>query len=673
MFSDAGKPARPARGTLWALALLLCLPGSRSVVARSYAYVQPGTPLSYCPGSSPPAGDWTALGFTPGSAWIDSQAGFGIGYGDGDDVTVLTDMQGSYLTVYVRSTFTVGAEISALSHLALSVRYDDGFVAYLNGTEVGRANLPSGAVGPDTAASGHEVTDGDALISLDPALLVSGQNVLAVEVHNASMGSSDLSLIPTLWGYDVPPPDAEITLGPFLQQVGRRTALVVWETDQAAPSEVAYGLSADALVETAVGASDAVHHEVEIPGLLPGQALYFQVVSAHMPSPMGQIWPETDAAEPFRFVLYGDTRSDHTAHGEVVALMLDQAPAFTVNTGDLVADGADESAWAWFFAVEAPLLRSVPLYPTLGNHEGSGDRYMELFSVPDDSPGGERYYAFHYATVGIAVLDLYGSDFGPGSDQATWLESTLAGWQDDPQVHLRIVALHHGPYDSGSHGSNLSVRSDLVPLFEAQGVDLVVSGHDHDYERSTVNGVKYVVTGGGGAPLYGVSGDWWTEVSESVHHALLVEVEGPRATVTAYRTDGTVLDQFDLGEDGTECSAPSAATDCASRTPGTCLSDEDGAWSCVHGTCIWSCTASAPITPDAGLSDASVSDAGASPDGSGLDDAGPVADAGGPGESEAGCGCQSTRAPVFEFELPFVLAILGWVLWTAKRRPLALR
>ncbi|MFH2007608.1 MAG: metallophosphoesterase [bacterium] len=637
----------------FAVAALVLAASAWSVPARatSYVYVSEGYPLSYLPGTGPPDALWTEPDFVPGGQWVDSPSGFGIGYGDGDDNTVLSGMQNSYVTVYVRATFTAGLEIGALTHLELGAWFDDGFVAYLNGVEIARSSVPAGALAFDTTANvGHEATDGEVVFSVDPGLLLPGDNVLAVEVHNVDPGSSDLSFIPTLWGYDSPPEDAEITVGPYLQRLGRRGVFVCWETDIAAPSQISIGAgqNPDQVLEDP---TETTRHEFAVSGLFPAQTYSYRVESARLPSATGVFHTETDAADPYRFVVYGDTRSNHDDHRSVVDRIVAEAPAFLVHTGDLVGDGELDTQWTTFFDVEAALLLDVPLYPTLGNHEGNGARYLELFAPPDDlSPTVENYYAYTYATTAFLIVDLYRSSFAPGSDQYNWLETTLQGFAADPAVHLRFVALHGGPYDSGPHGSNLSVRSDLVPLFEANGVDAVFSGHDHMYERSTVNGIKYVVTGGGGAPLYAVSGDWWTEVAESVLHYVVIDVEGPRASVTIRRVDGTVLDQFALGEGASDCSV---ATDCAARPTGVCEPDEDGAWVCVHSACVWNCALR--DLPDAGI--------GPTLDGGIV--VGPDSGTAPPPGDDGGCGCRHTTSGGTG---PIVVALLLGLCWLARRR-----
>ena len=91
------------------------------------------------------------------------------------------------------------------------------------------------------------------------------------------------------------------------------------------------------------------------------------------------------------------------------------------------------------------------------------------------------------------------SDYEPGSKQYQFLKRDLAGTSRP----FKVFFGHHPAYSSGSHGSTKKMQEYLQPLFEENGVQLVFAGHDHDYERTIVNGITYVVSGGGGAPLYG--------------------------------------------------------------------------------------------------------------------------------------------------------------------------
>jgi predicted phosphodiesterase len=393
--------------------------------------------------------------------------------------------------------------------MEFTVWFDDGFVAYLNGQEIARSNVPAGPLQCDDPATSHEASTGPMTFTVDPGLLTQGDNVFAVEVHNSSLTSSDLSMRPTLVAWDVPPPDADITRGPFLQQVDRTSVLVVWETDQAVQSTVIYG-DTSTMDRTIEDTDPKMRHVLLLPDLDPASEHFYQVQSARVPSLMGRFMTEMNRADPFRVAVYGDTRSNHNDHRAVMSQLEMEGAHIALHSGDLVGDGDIPSQYDTYFDIEAGLLLNVPQSPTLGNHERSGALYLDLFELPPNSPSPERYYWVHYSTVFYVALDMYGSAYDSGSQQFNWLETTLSDASQNSDVRHILVLLHHGPYDSGSHGSNMTVRNDLVPLFEQYGVDMVFSGHDHVYERGTVNDVKYVVTGGGGAPLYAIAGDWWT-------------------------------------------------------------------------------------------------------------------------------------------------------------------
>jgi uncharacterized protein (TIGR03382 family) len=634
----------------------ICLGVAAPAGAASYTYVSEGTPLVYFKGTVDPPADWNAP--TGGEAgWLAGGVGFGIGYGDSDDRTLLADMAGSYLTVYARAHFTVGAERTALTQIRLRARFDDGFVAYLNGVEIARSHLPAGAVSRQTPGTNHEVTDGEETFPVSPTLLVPGDNLFAVEVHNSSLTSSDLSFIPTLVGEDPAGPSARVVLGPYVQEVSRRSLVVCYETDLPVPSRVAYGVAA-ADGGVAEDAAPKTRHEVTLSGLEPGAAYRYRIQGVN-PAPAEAVArTEGDRALPLRVAVFGDTRTNHLAHALVVGRVAAEAPHLVLNTGDLV-ESSTAANWSTFFSVEAPLVSTVNLLPVLGNHEGDAVLYLQEFVLPAESPGGEKYYVRRFGLVAVVALDLYRSPFAQGSAQYAWLESTLGSLAADPDLRFIFVELHHGPYDSGSHGSNLTVRSDLVPLFERFGVAIVLSGHDHDYERSTVGGVKYVVTGGGGAPLYTVAGGSWTEVSASAYHYCILDIEGAKLHFRAVRAgEGTVLDEFRLGEGVSECAV---AAECQGRPHGACSPPDQGVWWCVASTCVWNCEVPAAPPPDGG----------AVPDGgSPLADAGPQSDGGmGPASTAGGAGCGCGAAPGGGLLAPLFLFGLLWGLRPRSRRP----
>ena len=184
---------------------------------NSYTIFQEGDAWKYFEGYSTPT-DWNALGFSD-SGWPSGPSG--IGYGDGDDATELANMRYNYLTLYMRYPFTVDVP-NEVSGLEFTVDYDDGFVAFINGQEVARRGVPEGQT-KDSTSSLHEASAGSGgnppeVIDLSAyaSYLVEGENVFAIEVHNGSLDSSDLSMIPTfvMFGGMLPPqPDIQLSKG----------------------------------------------------------------------------------------------------------------------------------------------------------------------------------------------------------------------------------------------------------------------------------------------------------------------------------------------------------------------------------------------------------------------------------------------------------------------------
>lgn len=158
-----------------------------------------------------PTTGWTQIAFDD-AVWLDGATG--IGYGDGDDATVLNDMRNNYLSVYLRRHFTLDNPAD-FENLILEVAYDDGFVAYLNGTEVARSETMDGQGEPPAynrgTDGGHEVSEGVELFNLTrfAGLLQAGDNVLSIQVHNTSLSSSDLSMLPRLISREILPGSVE--------------------------------------------------------------------------------------------------------------------------------------------------------------------------------------------------------------------------------------------------------------------------------------------------------------------------------------------------------------------------------------------------------------------------------------------------------------------------------
>ena len=187
----------------------------------------------------------------------------------------------------------------------------------------------------------------------------------------------------------------------------------------------------------------------------------------------------------------------------------------------------------------------VPVFVAIGNHEGDASWFYYYHSYP----APEDYYAFSYGNSFFVMVDT-NKDYRPGSPQYTWLVETLASPEAQGAQWL-FVTHHHAAYTEGwnpcDYDGDQDVRDIIVPLMETFGVDAVFSGHTHGYERGYLNGVYYIISGGGGGALDHFCKDWpHIAVSEYVHHYVTVDIDGPSLTLNAHRYDGSVFDSVSI-------------------------------------------------------------------------------------------------------------------------------
>lgn len=181
-------------------------------------------------------------------------------------------------------------------------------------------------------------------------------------------------------------------------------------------------------------------------------------------------------------------------------------------------------------------------FPTLGNHDWYSERarpYLEYFSLP----GNERYYAFVRGPVAFFALDSDAHEpdgIGATSRQATWFkeqaQASKAPW--------KIAYMHHPPYSSGPHGSAL----ESAWPYKEWGIDLVLAGHDHTYERARLGGVTYLVNGMGGAHEYEFRAtiDGSEFRYNAKHGAQLAEATKTELRLTFVNVDGERIDEVVL-------------------------------------------------------------------------------------------------------------------------------
>ncbi|MEW5855388.1 MAG: metallophosphoesterase family protein [Myxococcota bacterium] len=371
--------------------------------------------------------------------------------------------------------------------------------------------------------------------------------------------------------------------GPYLQAPGVGTVTVSWHTDDPSSSRVSVGREGEAAqevtgvvftqrpttAETALAGSlpEGFQHEVVLTGLQPGARYVFKVTSAKEPHPGGTFVAPPQPGDAFSFLVMGDTRTRASEHARVVQAMsgaLDGAGdvRFLVNTGDLVAVGGDEENWDVFFTTEAPVLSRVPLLPVFGNHELILGRtiFDSFFKAPPTSSStSDTWYSAVVGDVHLATVDPYAL---PTEPHLEWL---LQQFQAS-HAPFKLVALHAPLYTRSNHEPDVELREELLPVLRAAGVQVVLSGHNHCYERWFGEGIQFVVTGGGGAPLYGVddhpdadNAGAERKAAQSTLHFLRAEVNGTRLRVESISVpDGATVDCFmvDTAQPGVDLACP---------------------------------------------------------------------------------------------------------------------
>jgi hypothetical protein len=399
-----------------------------------------------------------------------------------------------------------------------------------------------------------------------------------------------------------------IVKGPYVQELEANAVTVRVEVDPPVPVRVAWSLPGGQ--KNVVESAAAPFHSVRITGLLPKKRYEYAVELTQLAPKGGAPARESgqavravakgeepegepvsvaaadgattsergafttappDSEERFRFLVYGDNRSDPTAHRAVVRAILSASPGdFLLNTGDLVEDGANPQHWQTFFDIERPLLKNHCVYAAIGNHElldQSGANFLRYFGpsgvaapARDAGQGFARVYrTFRWGSARFFLLNAY--DGWVGSDARNWLDAELARADGEPGVQWRFVVLHHGPHSSGPHGGNQRMTAAGIPELLAQHkVDLVLSGHDHIYERGDSGTVRYIVTGGGGAPLYRVAHrEPGARMAEATYHFLEADVTPDVVKFLARRHDGSVLERCGLTKKGWDCDKSKSA------------------------------------------------------------------------------------------------------------------
>ena len=266
-----------------------------------------------------------------------------------------------------------------------------------------------------------------------------------------------------------------------------------------------------------------------------------------------------------RFLALGDSGDGAPAQRGLAQSMEVENAVLVLHTGDLAYEnGTFLQLQEYFFNVYRHLMSRVPFFTVPGNHDyGSGQAlaYRTLLTLPEENvppEGRGLYYSFDEGPVHFTALDsnfpLLLAAQGQGA-MLDWLERDLEG----ARSQWRIVYFHHTPFPTGHHRDDpaCALARDLItPILERHGVHLVLSGHEHVYQRTKARrngtftdagwGTVYVTTGGGGYSLQEAGTDTFVVKGVSMMHYVRADIEGSRMTVRAIGDTGQTIDEFEL-------------------------------------------------------------------------------------------------------------------------------
>lgn len=400
----------------------------------------------------------------------------------------------------------------------------------------------------------------------------------------------------------------------YLQMPAPDGMTLRWQSESPYAGVVRYGRSPGALLQQATAALSGTVHEVRLSGLQPDTRYWYAVGDGETIAYGGgeEDWfvtaPEPGAARAVRFWVQGDagralptTLAGRDAVLEWIARHPREGLPFLdlwLTTGDnAYRYGRNSEFQQHLFEPYAKLLANIPYVPVHGNHDARRWAFYNIFTFPERGEAGgvpsgsEHFFSFDYGPVHFVILDSHATDRSVGGEMYNWLQRDLAA-TGQPWL---IALFHHPPYSKGSHDSDdagdsrgrmIEMRENFLPLLEGAGVDLVLSGHSHVYERSYLLDCHYgdskhleasmlVDRGMGreppyrkpagltphGGTVYNVVGSSAYADSGPLNHpamavsmrelgSLLVDVEGNSLTARFITPKGEVLDWYRIVKDG---------------------------------------------------------------------------------------------------------------------------
>jgi hypothetical protein len=345
-----------------------------------------------------------------------------------------------------------------------------------------------------------------------------------------------------------------IRRSPYLQKVRAAAAEVLWTGDRLAAPLVAVR-RADAAQPTLLPAEvdreaplpRGVQYVARLDRLEPATIYCYEVREGdrRLAGPFG-FTTAPPPGQPIRLVAFGDMGWRSPDQAAVLGQMKRVEFDLALLAGDIAyPDGRLDQLERNLFAVYAPIMRSAPFFPASGNHDyqtADAAAFRQAFSLPENGgdAGRERWYSFDWGDLHVVVLDS--EVLVPA--QTRWLDEDLAATRA-PWV---IAMVHRAPFGSGERGPDLPTRRALVPILTRHRVPLVITGHEHHYERLHLpGGATYLITGGGGRGTRRLAaGAQHSAFAAQVAHFVHIAIDGDRLRLWAIDASGQTFDTATL-------------------------------------------------------------------------------------------------------------------------------
>jgi acid phosphatase type 7 len=309
--------------------------------------------------------------------------------------------------------------------------------------------------------------------------------------------------------------NAQVIYGPYLQQANPQQMHIAWRTALPQVAIVKYGLSKFNLNLQSVQSNSVVQHFVLLSSLQPNTTYFYTIHNATtqlVPDTFSFVTPPNyGSKQKMRFLALGDCGSGLLEQAKVRDMLNYQLQGKYINAILLLGDNAyvnghdTEYIYNFFGPYQNKFIfPNSCIYPAPGNHDYAGNwvnhniPYYDVFKTPQLAEVGglasnhKEYYSYNYGNVHFISIDSYGTEpitnyrvYDTLSDQYAWLRQDLA---TNTQAWT-VIYFHHPPYTMGTHNSDnewelYTLRQNLIQLFDRFGVDLVLNGHSHNYERS---------------------------------------------------------------------------------------------------------------------------------------------------------------------------------------------